>query len=292
MTEAGSRSRKRRVFWFSLFAIDAVLLAVLAWGVFVEPRQLKIEAHQIGVQNLPAECRNLQFDFVADIHTGSFGNGLDNLDRVVTQLRNSPSSFVVLGGDYVILSVLGGKYVDAGTIAQHLKPLTAVKPVYAVLGNHDWWKNGDEIRTQFERAGVRVLEDQSVPVRAGSCNFTLVGISDYTEAPHDVHKAFAEVPQDQSLAIALTHNPILFGQVPSRAALVLAGHTHGGQIKLPLLGYPAFWFKSELQSRYIDGLYRKPDGQVMFVTRGIGTSIMPIRLGVPPEISRLRLVER
>ena len=224
-------------------------------------------------------------DVIADLHTGSPHNGVDKLDRLVQRLAESDSQAVLMAGDYVILSVFLGTYIPADVIAEHLRPLTARKPVYAVLGNHDWWKDGARVRAAFEAAGVTMLEDQATPVRLARCDLWVVGVGDLWEAPHDVGRAFAAVDDDRP-ALAITHNPNLFPQMPARASLVVAGHTHGGQIAFPGIGAPGLWGKAD--GRYPRGHFIE-GGRQLFVSPGIGTSILPIRFGVPPEISRLTL---
>ena len=260
-----------------------ISLGAVAWGFAWEPRQLVLRDYQLAVPRWSAACEGLRVDVVSDVHTGSPHNGLDNLDRVVGKLIDSDAPVVLMAGDYLILSVFMGTYIPPETIAPHLKPLTARKPVYAVLGNHDWWKGGAAVRRALESAGVVVLEDQSRAISVGQCRFWVVGVGDLQEAPHDVGKAFSAVNNDDPV-LALTHNPDLFPQVPARASLLIAGHTHGGQIKLPLLGRPVL----PAAQRYAIG-HIVQDGRHLFVSPGIGTSIVPIRFGVPPEISRLTL---
>jgi len=260
-------------------------LIVLLYGLFVEPRRLVERPYTIGLSRWPAACEGLRLDHVSDIHTGSPNNGIDNLDRMVARLEASDSDAVVMTGDYVILSVFGGSYIPASASAPHLRALTRRKPVFAVLGNHDWWKDGHAIRRALESAGVVVLEDQARRVTLRGCPLWIVGVGDMWTAPHDIGKAFTGV-RDDAPAIVLTHNPALFERIPRRASLVLAGHTHGGQISLPGIGQPAQWGKPE--NRYIRGEYDDGDRR-LFVSPGVGTSIFPIRIGVPPEISRLTL---
>lgn len=276
---------RRRVLRRVLVGWIALAFAMLAYGLLWEPRRLVERDHVIRPARWPAACDGLRIDHVTDIHTGSPGNGLRNLDRLVDRLGASDSDAVVLTGDYVIMSVLGGRYIGADAIAPHLRRLTARKPVFAVLGNHDWWKDGHAIRAAFERAGVVMLEDEARRVTLRGCPLWFVGVGDLWTAPHNVHRAFSGV-RDDAPVIVLTHNPALFPDIPSRASLVLAGHTHGGQISLPGLGQPAQWGKPG--NRYILGAYVE-GGRHLFVSPGIGTSILPLRLGVPPEISRLTL---
>ncbi|TCZ86046.1 metallophosphoesterase [Lysobacter sp. N42] len=263
-------------------------LAVGVYGLAWEPGRLVERPHALSMDAWPAACDGLRIDHVSDIHTGSPHNGLDNLDRIVDRLVASDAQAVVMTGDYVILSVFLGTYVGPEPIARRLRRLTARKPVYAVLGNHDWWKNGQQIRETFASAGVVMLEDEARHVTLGGCPVWIVGIGDLWEARHDVAKAFSMVAGPDP-AIAITHNPALFPQMPSRGLLMLAGHTHGGQISLPGVGQPAMWGKEE--GRYVVGHY-EDDGQHLFVSPGIGTSIVPVRIGMPPEISRLTLRAR
>jgi len=211
------------------------------------------------------------------------------LDRVdagadghLDRLGASDSAAVLMAGDYVILKVFLGTYVNPEVIAAHLRPLTARKPVYAVLGNHDWWKDGNRVRRALESAGVVVLQNQATPVTLRGCRFWLVGIGDLWEGHPDMRAAFAPVRDDGAPVVALTHNPQLFPDLPARTSLLVAGHTHGGQVNL-LPGRP-----SRRGEEYLAGpIYER--GQVLFVTSGIGTSIAPFRFRVPPEISRLTL---
>jgi predicted MPP superfamily phosphohydrolase len=205
---------------------------------------------------------------------------------MVRELAADDSKVVLMAGDYVILKVLLGRYVPASEIAGHLQPLLARKPVYAVLGNHDWWKGGPAVRDAFAAVGVRMIDNRAEEISVGGCRLWLVGLGDELEGHPDIAGAFAQV-RDDAPAIALTHEPSLFPRIPARAALTVAGHTHGGQIDpwpLSLLGEGRF----DPDSHRLRGAYGV-DGRLLFVTPGIGTSILPMRLGVPPEISRLTL---
>lgn len=283
MTKVGDVPQ-RSIWWRRVFTAWVLLsLACAAWGFAWEPGLLVERDYQLRLPHWSPECDGLRVDVVSDTHTGSPHNGLDNLDRVVARLAASDAPMVLMAGDYVILSVFMGTYVPPEEIAERLKPLTARKPVYAVLGNHDWWKGGPKVRRALESAGVVVLEDQSRQVTLGRCKLWVAGIGDLKETPHDVGKAFAGIDDDAPV-LALTHHPDLFPQVPARASLLVAGHTHGGQVKLPRIG-PLILRSAR---RYATGEIVER-GRHLFVTPGIGTSILGVRFGVPPEISRLTL---
>ena len=274
------RSRRQRLAWPLFLAA----LAIAVYGFVIEPARLVERDYALSLSDWPASCDGLRVDVVTDTHTGSPRNGLDKLDRVVARLIASDADIVLMTGDYVILSVLAGTYVPASTIAGHLEPLTARKPVYAVLGNHDWWKNGPQVSRAFAGAGVRMIDNKALPIDVGSCRFWLAGLGDLLEGRPDVRATFAVIPPDAPV-IAITHEPALWPRIPAQARLTIAGHTHGGQINPFGVLTPA---RFKPYSHQLKGMYAS-DGRSLFVSPGIGTSIVPMRLGVPPEISRLTL---
>ncbi|MEO6264175.1 MAG: metallophosphoesterase [Luteimonas sp.] len=271
------RHRWQRLVWL----LAALVLVFLAWGFVWEPGQLVERDYGIALPQWSPQCDGLRADVIADLHTGSPRNGVDKLDRVVQRLIASDSDVVLLAGDYLILKVFLGRYVAPEVVAAHLKPLAARKPVYAVLGNHDWWKDGSKVRHALESAGIVVLENQAREVTLGQCRLWLVGVGDLWEGHPDIGRAFAAV-NDDAPVVAITHNPELFPRMPVRASLVVAGHTHGGQVWL-LSGRPSMRGHHYLAGPIVE------DGRHLFVTPGIGTSILPFRFRVPPEISRLTL---
>lgn len=280
-----ARIRWRRWLRLGLQGIGLLTLFFLVWGFWWEPSMLIERDYTLRVPNWPRQCNGLRVDVVSDLHVGSPNNGIVKLDRLVDKLSASDSDVVLMAGDYVILSVLFGSYVEPKVVARHLKPLTARKRVYAVLGNHDWWKDGMLVRREFESAGIVILENRSTSVDVRDCRFWIAGIGDLWEGKPDIGRSLAAIPADAPI-LALTHNPDLFPDMPARVALTIAGHTHGGQVHLPLLGRPVV--PSKLGDRYAIGEVVE-GGRHLFVTPGIGTSILPVRFGVPPEISRLTI---
>jgi len=275
-----NRRRRRIVRWLA-WLVTVATFVFLAWGFVWEPGRLVQRDYTLALPHWSPQCDGLRVDVVADLHTGSPRNGVDKLDRVVRTLQRSDSDLVLLGGDYVILKVLLGRYVAPEVVAAHLKPLLARKPVYAVLGNHDWWKDGGRVRRALEAVGIVVLQNDAREVTLGRCRVWLVGVGDLWEGQPDIRRAFAPV-DDTAPVIAITHNPDLFPRMPVRASLVVAGHTHGGQVNL-LPGRPSMRF-----GHYLAGPIGQ-DGRMLFVSPGVGTSILPFRFRVPPEISRLTL---
>jgi len=130
-----------------------------------------------------------------------------------------------------------------------------------------------------------VLENESLVVDRAGRRFRLAGLADLWTRTVDIAAALAEVPEGEPV-IVLTHNPDVFPDVPAGVAITLAGHTHGGQVWLPLVGRPVV--PSKFGQRYAADLIEE-DGRFMFVSTGVGTSILPVRFLVPPEVSVVTL---
>jgi predicted MPP superfamily phosphohydrolase len=176
-------------------------------------------------------------------------------------------------------------FVPPEATAEKLARLHARYGVVSVLGNHDWWYDGPRVRAAIESAGIRVLENDAVSLGDGASRFWVAGVGDLYTRHVDIEAALSAVPENDAV-ILLTHNPDMFPGVPARVAVTLAGHTHGGQVVLPLIGRPIV--PSIYGQRYAYGLVVE-NRRSLFVSPGIGTSIAPVRFGVPPEISIVTL---
>jgi len=257
-----------------------LLLGTGVWAVVIEPGLLITKTVPVATKKWPAGYPALRIAFVADTHTGSFRNGLDNLRRVVDRVNALKPDLILLGGDYVVQGVLLGKPVHASKVAAELRRLKAPLGVLGVLGNHDWWEGGEAIKRIFGRAGLTLLENQAYPVRFKGKRFWVVGLADDSTRQPDVLGSFAQVPAGEP-AIVLMHDPATFAELSTRPVIALAGHTHGGQVYIPWIGALVNASRAPLRHSY--GLIREK-GKVMYVTSGIGTSILPVRLNIPPEI--------
>lgn len=258
------------------------------WAFVWEPSRLTEKTYALTLPDWPAACTDYHVAVVTDIHAGAPYIGLDKINRIVAMIQKQKPDLILLPGDFVIQEVLGGRFIAPETLAAHLKPLLRDTKVYAVMGNHDAWLDSTRVQKAFENVGIPVLEDRVVDINKGSCQFSLVGLSDYTEGRLEYTQAFARVPKD-SPVLAFTHNPDVFPTLKNPFALMIAGHTHGGQVLLPFLGRAVV--PSQYGQRYAIGHIEENDRH-LFVSPGIGTSILPVRFGVPPEISYLRLQPR
>jgi predicted MPP superfamily phosphohydrolase len=263
------------------------LLAVLGlWGFWLEPASLRNEDHTLALARWPGECAGLRVAVLADLHVGSPWNGLAHLAEIVELTRAAEPDVVLLAGDYVIHGVIGGRFEPPEATAEVLARLDPPGGTWAVLGNHDWWFDPIRVEAALESVGIPVLEDRAREIAIGECRFWLAGVSDYWEGPHDLEAALRAVPHGRP-TLLFTHNPDLFPEVPERVTLTIAGHTHGGQVYLPGIGRPAV--PSDYGERFAIG-HVVESGRHLFVSSGVGTSILPVRFLVPPEVSVLTLV--
>lgn len=263
----------------------ALALALLVWSVVIEPAGLEVVHQRLPVPGWPARLGELRIAAIGDLHVGSPHKGLDSLGELVRQTNALHADLIVLLGDYVQETV-GGETVPPEQVAQVLARLQAPLGVYAVLGNHDWLYGESEVRAAFADHGLRLLDETAVLLRHGEHEFWLAGFGDlWFGAPKAAHTL--EPLSRGPPIIAITHNPDIFPTVPARAALVIAGHTHGGQVSVPGYGPPIV--PSRFGQRYARGVVREK-GHTLFVTSGVGTSILPLRFRVPPEIVILTVV--
>lgn len=277
--------RSNRGLVFTLAVLAAVGVALGSWAFIFEPASLRTEVHQIALRAWPAECAGLRIAVLGDLHVGSPYQDLDKLGRIVAATNAARPDLVLLPGDFVITRMLGGNAVAPERIARVLAGLKAEGGVLAVLGNHDWWYDGARVRRSLETVGIPVLEDAARESRVGPCRLWVAGISDFLEGKHDVRAALARVPPGATL-VAFTHNPDVFPQIPTQVALTIAAHTHGGQVYIPFIGRPIV--PSRYRERFAIG-HIVEGGRHLFVHSGIGTSIIPVRFLVPPEIAVVEL---
>jgi predicted MPP superfamily phosphohydrolase len=265
--------------------LSAAALGLGLWAFAVEPASLEIRTYRLSIPDWRADLAGLRVAVLADLHVGSPFNGIAKLNKIVDATNALKPDLILIPGDFVVQGVVGGRFVSPEESAAVLARLKAPLGAWAVLGNHDWGLGADRVRSALEKNGIEVLEDRAVRIRRGDAQLWLVGISDFWEGPHDIRKAMSQVG-DSSPVLAFTHNPDVFPALRVRFSLLIAGHTHGGQVYLPLLGRPIV--PSKYGERFAIGRVVE-DGRHLFVSPGLGTSILPVRFRVPPEISLLEL---
>jgi uncharacterized protein len=266
----------------ALTAVVLFLSSLVFYAFYVEPNRLVVRHETIQIDQWPRELNDFRIAVLSDIHAGGAFIDERKLRTIVERTNALQPEMIVILGDYI--SGDGRRHplkMTPDQFAPILKELRAPLGVYSVLGNHDWWYNGRLVREALEQNGIKVLDDEVLKVDARGTSFWLVGLADLWTRPQRIGQTMAHVPENTTV-IALTHNPDIFPNLPSRVQLLIAGHTHGAQVHLPLIGYVV-----EPSNRYGDRYARGhvyENGHHLFITTGIGTSIVPVRVGVPPEI--------
>ncbi len=264
----------------TLLAATPVAAAIDAF--LIEPNLLSITRREITLPKLPAELDGFTIAQLSDLHYKP-DKDHDLMAKAVAAVNAENVDFIALTGDYVT--------DDAGVITplmEHLSQLTSKHGIAATMGNHDGWTHsGDYFRKIFTKAGIPFLINQNTTLDIKGTPLHVAG-SDYVwlGAPDPV-ETLKGIPKD-SPVIALVHEPDYFDTM--RAVrdidLQLSGHTHGGQCRVPFIGYAPV--KVQYGENYVYGYYKEGNSQ-LFVSRGTGTSGMRVRFACAPELVILTL---
>lgn len=255
----------------------AALLARAAW---FEPRRLVTHERTLELPHWPAALDGLRLALVSDLHAGGPQVRQETVGRVVARVNEARPDLIAVLGDAIDPNVHGATPVAPEAVGRELGALSAPLGVVGVLGNHDWSNDGPGVLRALREAGVTVLENETFAVPARGTMLHVAGVADANTRLPDLYATLRDVPPGAAVLL-LSHNPDVFPQVPARVSLTVAGHTHGGQVDLPLVRRLAI--PSRFGDRYARG-HVVEDGRHLFVTSGIGTSRWPVRLRRPPEI--------
>ena len=268
--------------------LDAIILLIgllMFWGFLIEPGRLVVREQTIQIANWPTELNGLKIAVLSDIHVDNWFITERKVRTIVARTNELQPDLIVILGDYMSGNGMVRQQVEPQVWAPILKELRAPGGVYSVLGNHDWWYDGKKVRQHLEQNGIKVLDNEVVQLNVRNKSLWLVGLADLWTRAQRVDETVEKVPQGE-LMIALTHNPDIFPRLPQRVPLLLAGHTHGGQVRFPIIG--SVVESTRLGERYESGHVFENNHHV-FITTGIGMSILPVRFGVTPEIVLLTL---
>ena len=276
---------------------------LLAYSYFIEPQRLVINSVDLKVLKLNPALDGLRIVAISDIHGGSNGSDAEKLRKVVRLANAQDADLIVLLGDYVAQQwQLGPREkrpirMPIGEVAENLRGLKARYGVYGVLGNHDGWHDDKAIKAALESVGIDILENEIVVVEKNGYRFRILGLEDHLKLDSwftfDAKiRGVVAANERAGDIIVLEHSPDIFDilnyhkTLGNDFRLMLAGHTHGGQVWLPILGRPVV--PSSYGQKYAAGHVRE-NSRDMFVTTGVGTSILPFRFMVPPEIAVVTL---
>ena len=268
-------------------------LALSSYAFAVEPRfRLEVTRYRLRTPRFPALDRPIRIAAIADIHACDPWMPLSRLEEIVDVTNGLKPDLTVLLGDFMAgMERFRLEAVPAPEWGAILGRLKAPLGVRAVLGNHDWWTDVDAARTALRRNDIAVMENDLELVRPeGRPAFWLAGLGDQLayrlghrrfRGVDDLPGTLANVTDEERPVVLLAHEPDIFPLVPSRVDLTLSGHTHGGQVNLPVIGRPIV--PSAYGQRYAYGHVVEEDRHLV-VSGGLGCSGIPVRFGVPPEI--------
>jgi uncharacterized protein len=290
---AAKRVTRRRVLTGAagLFGLSAAATGVYA-GV-IEPNGLVVTRYAPAPPGWP-KGRKLSITVIADLHAGGPDMRLEHVRRVVDRASALQSDIVLMLGDFIASYRFAIEHIPDPVWAGELARLKAPLGSWAILGNHDWWHDLEGVRGALAGVNIPILENDAVLLGPEGRKFWVAGIGDQIAIPlgHGKFRGVDDLPLTMSRittddpVLLMVHEPDIFPRVPERIALTLAGHTHGGQIRLPFI-WPHF-VPSRYGARYAYG-HVVEDDRHLIVSGGLGTSIIPARLGVPPEIVHIQL---
>lgn len=263
-----------------------LFLAVLfIIGFFIEPDKIIVHREILKLKNWDKAHDNIKIAIISDIHAGAPFIGTKKLEKIVELTNKEKPDLILFPGDFVETGVIGGKFIKPVITAGYLSKLQSKYSKVAVLGNHDWWYDGEKVRSALKNEKIAVLENDSTKIIVKGKPLWVAGLADLTTRYPDVEKALNKVKNEKSVLL-LSHNPDAFPFVPQKVSLTISGHTHGGQVRFPVVG--SLIVPSNFGQKYAFGHVHE-NNKDLFVSTGLGTSRIPVRFGVSPEISILTI---
>jgi predicted MPP superfamily phosphohydrolase len=262
--------------------IGWVLERLAAWLAHWERAELLTPEIDIMIHGLPPEFAGYRIALVTDLHRGPVVPAWW-LERVADRVVELKPDLVVLGGDFV-----SHAKSDLHDLQRVLARYAALDGTMAVLGNHDHWVGADAVAAVIRGAGAEMMHNRHRLIRRGAAALAFGGVDDFTHGAVRPRDALRDVSPDVP-RVLISHNPDLIEYLPAdlRVDLMLSGHTHNGQVHWPIIG--PLTVPSQFGRRYMHGL-RRVGERWIYVSAGVGSSAMPLRLGNPPELPLIRLV--
>ena len=277
-------SLSRRRFLRGLVAAPLVgVAATAAYANLIEPYRYRISATDILIRDLPERFDGFRITQLTDIHHSRI-LGLDEINRMISLAQQTKPDMFVLTGDY---TTTYRRFIEP--CAEALSQLNAPEGVWAVLGNHDHYTDPELTTRALRSRRIEVMDNFHTTLQRGPDALQLSGIDDWTWNAVDWTRAFSGL-KAETPTILLSHQPMVLDLPQTQnVSLILSGHTHGGQLRLPFVGAPARFATKEL--KYDRGLFTRGETQ-LYVSSGTGVIGLPLRLGVRPEIAVLHLKKR
>jgi uncharacterized protein len=287
---------RRRFLRTATFAVSAYAFSGAAYGI-IRHNSYRIEEVEIKINNLPPELKGLTVTLISDIHAGQYMTE-DDMHEYADVINELNSDIVIIPGDFV-----NYQPEDINHFTKAFRDVKAKHGIYGSLGNHDYFVNSEYVASALiNESPVKLLRNDFTKVNINGKDLIILGVEDTRDAGIQMNKKImgyidstinaaktASPDYSSTPKILLCHKPYAFDDISKREVdLMLSGHTHGGQVVPVKIGNFNMSFAA-LVSKYIDGLYTIGNKK-MYVSRGIGSVGLPIRLNCPPEITRIKLV--
>jgi len=278
-TTRGTMTRRQ---FLRLAALAAAGMGAL-YPTFIERNLIVTNRYRISVPYLPEPFAGLRVIQLTDLHHGPL-MPIQTIEKVVTRANRLAGDLIVCTGDYV----RGCDTTEQiNTVWPVISRLTAPMGVFSVLGNHDHWADTERSIHMLQASG-QDLRHRTIALERHGQQLWLAGTGDLWEDHRDLDLLLSNIP-DEACRIVLAHNPDTADtDYTSRIDLMLSGHTHGGQVNLPFVGAPVVPVRNKT---YTSGLKLSPRGTQVFISKGIGWAVVPVRFNCYPEIAVLELVQ-
>jgi hypothetical protein len=293
--EAPSGLMSRRKFLHLGIVGTSVLAAGGSAAGIATRNHIELTKKIITLPNLPQSWKGTTITFASDVHAGAYMTA-DDMKKIVHMINSLKSDIVLLPGDFVT-----SHRNEIPSIVEAFSELEAPLGKFATTGNHEFYVDADLVSDAIESCNIKMLRNDNVALEKNGEKLYILGVDDIDadqitlyldgkKAEH-IEATYRGVP-DRSATILLNHKPYLFDEYAhTNAGLMLSGHTHGGQIVFARLGDLNLSF-SRIASKYVEGMYTHEVNGItkqMYVSRGLGTVALPMRLNCPPEITQITL---
>ena len=262
------------------------LIILIVYSFFKEPFDIRLEHKTISLKKLPMNFEGLKIIQISDLHSKKFSKKEKRILEIISQQK---ADFLFITGD--INEARVSKINSNSKFWEELGK-TNFGRTYAVFGNHlyeDKKIGPIALKSILEKSGIKVLDNENIKLEREGEYIWLLGVNDIQTNHHNLPKALQGV-DNFSIRILLSHTPEIIDDLKTGDAdLILAGHTHGGQVKIP--GIRASWIPTKYHGKYARGLF-KVKGAYMYVNRGIGNKKLPMRFNSRPEITLIKLTRQ
>ncbi|TSC96303.1 MAG: phosphohydrolase [Parcubacteria group bacterium Athens1014_10] len=270
--------KKQINFFLALFFI-----AAFSWYIFLfEPNNLQVEKLEIKMENLPFSFNGMKIVQLSDLHSKNFGGKEKKVLKIIEQIN---PDFIFITGDFIDRATK-----DIESCQEFWRALSEKyeNRVYGVMGNHEYWNpNYHSIKQNLIDSGINILNNENVKLIKDDDFIYLIGVDDPHSSYDNLFLAMKGISNKNILKILLAHSPEIIEDAKIKNInLILVGHTHGGQVKIPFVR--PIWVPTKDHGKYASGLFKINDSY-LYVNRGVGVGFLPIRFNCPPEITLIKI---